>query len=161
MSILQLSTSPSRSNPKTLNGLRVAVPAYVFLALEKGVTKVEFLLDGKSVHTETVAPWDFVGTGPDGRAYVYDFTKMTAGKHTIAAKVWKGNVQTSTGANFTVVRPTVTAPVSPVGGGAQVPAPVVTTVPTPPVPVGFGVVSPYMVTTAIEIQDLAYAAART
>jgi hypothetical protein len=159
MSTLMLSTSPSRTNPKVLNGMRVAVPAYVFLALESGVTKVTFGLDGKVVRTETVAPWDFAGTGPNLKAYVYDFTKLSAGSHVITARVYKGAAVSTASATFTVLRPTTTAPVTPVGGAAGVPAPVVTTTPGP-VLEEMAVVSAVSVTHAPYVQDMSYVAAR-
>lgn len=144
--MLRLSTSSLRTSPKTLEGLRVGVPACVFVDAEVGITKVTFTLDGKPVRTETAAPWDFAGTvAATGRAYAYDFTKLLNGQHVITADVYKGTAKTTLKATFTVVN------------GVPVPTP-----PPPPEPVVVATVtSPHTVTATPAIQDFQYVAAHS
>lgn len=160
---LYLSTSSTRTSPKVLNGLRVAVPAYVFVSAESGITKVVFRIDGSTARTETAAPWDFAGTvAATGRAYAYDFTKLSGGSHTITADVTRSGVTTRISATFTVVKPAVSAAVPGVSAPTRsaVPVPVVTATSAPPepTPTSFTVTSPVGVTHAPYVQDMNYTA---
>lgn len=157
---LMLSTSSTRSNPKVLNGLRVAVPAYVFVTAVSGITRVAFKIDSSVVRTETAAPWDFNGTvSATGRAYIYDFTKLAAGKHTITATVTRNGTVSTLVATFTVVKPSasVAVPAVPAPGRASVPVPEVATPPSAPQPV-LTVTSPCTVTHSPYVQDMSYTA---
>lgn len=158
--VLLLSTSSTRTRPKPLAGLRVAVPAYVFVSPEPGITRVSFKIDSSVVRTELAAPWDFNGTvAATGRAYIYDFTKLAPGAHTITATVVRNGVSSTLVAPFTVVRPSASAAVPGVTAPARsaVPAPEVTTAPSAPQPV-LTVISPYVVTHAPYVQDMSYTA---
>jgi hypothetical protein len=56
---LQVSTAPDRSNPTLLYGVTLSNRVYIFLNPEVGPSSVRFFLDGGSIRTVSVAPWDF------------------------------------------------------------------------------------------------------
>ena len=156
--VLMLSTSSTRSNPKALNALRVAVPAYVFVTAVPGITRVVFRIDGSTARTETAAPWDFAGTvAATGRAYAYDFPRLAPGSHTITADVTQSGKTSRLTAVFTVVKPAASAAVPGVPAPARstVPVPEITTTPTR---VSFTVTSPVLVTHSPYVQDMNYVA---
>lgn len=152
--VLKLSTSSTRANPKTLAGLRVAVPAYVFVTPEPGITRVIFRIDSSAGRTETAAPWDFAGTASTGRALPYDFTRLAPGAHTITALVTRNGSSMTLTAPFTVVRPASSAAVP------GITAPARSDVPVPEVATGtrITVTSPHVVTRTPYVQDMCYTA---
>jgi len=160
--VLMLSTSSTRSNPKALAGIRIAVPAYVFVTHETGMSKVVFRLDGTLMRTETANPWDFAGTQANGRAYLFDFPKkLTNGAHTITASVTRNGATYLVTAPFTILGgiPVNAAPAPPtvLGPHVDIPTPTVST-PTPPPATVLTVTSPYVVSHTPYVQDMCYTA---
>lgn len=89
---LLVSTSPDRANPSSLEGAGVNGPVYIFLGPDTGISRVSFFLDdpnmtGTPKKVERVAPYDFAGTATDGSAYPYDTAQLSAGTHTVTARV--------------------------------------------------------------------------
>lgn len=150
--VIMLSTSSTRSNPKPLDGLRVAVPAYVFVTPEPGITRVVFKIDGLTQRTETAAPWDFNGTAANGTAVSYPFPRKLPGKHTITADVTQRGVLTRYTAVFTVVGALVTPSTVPARTAVPAPAPTARRA-------VLTVTSPVTVTHTPYVQDMNYVAA--
>jgi Protein of unknown function (DUF1565) len=112
---LYVSTSASRSGAVPLLGASLAhATAYVFTSdasrssTPAGVRQVRYWLDnpqmsGTPAHVENYAAYDFAGTAPDGSAFAWDTSKVSAGNHTITQSVTTtaGSVQTWS-ATFTV-----------------------------------------------------------
>jgi glucose/arabinose dehydrogenase/N-acetylneuraminic acid mutarotase len=89
---LDLSASPDRSSPSTLDGATLAGNAYVFVAPESGVSQVKFFLDdpamsGTPRQVEKNAPWDFAGGTSTGQARPFDTKTVPDGSHSITAAI--------------------------------------------------------------------------
>ena len=85
-----------------LNGSMVSGTGWVYVDPETGVSNVDFSIDGNFGHTESLAPYDLVGSTP------FDFATLSPGSHTVTALV-----RTVTGEEVTV---NATFEVSPDGG---------------------------------------------
>ena len=89
--VLQVSTSPDRSSPASLDGSTVQGSVYVFTAPETSVKRSDFWLDntamsGTPTHSESTGPFDFVG-GSAAAATPWDTTALTNGTHTVTQQV--------------------------------------------------------------------------
>jgi len=90
-----VSTSSTRSSPVSLAGATAKGKIYVFTRPDTSdISRVRFWLDnpqhtGTPRHSETGAPYDFVGTNSDTArtAKPFDTTTLTDGQHTITASV--------------------------------------------------------------------------
>jgi len=85
---LVVSDRPDRSSPRDLDGANFAVgdTLYAFLDnADDGVTGVEFLLDGETIQTESLAPWDI--QGGNAEASGLDTSGLDAGAHTVETRV--------------------------------------------------------------------------
>lgn len=91
-----LSTSPDRSNPRSLRGTTISNGnIYVFTAPDTGVARAEFWLDSATpanpatppTKIENMFPFDFVGTAANADALPFDTTTLAAGTHTITTRV--------------------------------------------------------------------------
>ena len=78
---MRLSYSPDLSWPLDLSGLSVDHNVYPFYPNSSSVRKVVFALDGKTINTDSAAPWAYVGTP------ALDPRNLTKGWHTITATV--------------------------------------------------------------------------
>lgn len=99
---LTLSRSSDRSNPVPLSAQTVSGDVYIFVAPEESISQVVFSIDGTSVQTESLAPYDLAGTN-GGSAYPYDTHQLSDGTHEASASIRfsDGTVQNLTAA-FTV-----------------------------------------------------------
>jgi hypothetical protein len=98
---LLLSKSPDRSSSVPLNGVMASGSIYVYYrhinptAASNPVKEVAFWLDdpnptgprGTPVRIDTSGPFDFVGRTDSGAARGFDTTGLSAGVHTITARV--------------------------------------------------------------------------
>src|SRR3954452_21559463 len=91
---LAVSASPDRSSSKPLSGATYAQGAqiYVFTTPTTSATRVRFYLDDTSMSraprsTDSAAPFDFGGTGSDGKALPLGTSSVSVGTHTITAAV--------------------------------------------------------------------------
>jgi len=100
---LMVSTRSDRADAVPLSGAILAGDAYVFVAPDDGIDRVEFELDGSSVRTERIAPFDFAGTASDvSFAKPWDTTKVPEGTHVIRALVTDGSGTHEIQASFTI-----------------------------------------------------------
>ena len=99
---LTLSRSSDRSNPVPLSAQTVSDDVYIFVAPEESISQVVFSIDGTSVQTESLSPYDLAGTN-GGSAYPYDTHQLSDGTHEASASIRfsDGTVQNLTAA-FTV-----------------------------------------------------------
>jgi hypothetical protein len=103
------SRNTDRSLPIALNGNKVSGPAYLFTAPNDGVMRVQFWLDnaqrlsptGAATHTESLPPYDFVGTRAAGTAMPGN---LSVGTHTLTvqATLTDGTVKPFVTSTFTV-----------------------------------------------------------
>jgi len=89
---IQVSTSPTRSNPADLNGQSLSGSVAIFVAPTTGVKSVEFWLDKTNLtvsprSVDSSAPFDFNGTAANGQATMFNVGSLAAGSHRIAARV--------------------------------------------------------------------------
>jgi hypothetical protein len=88
---LLTSTSVHRTSPADLDGATVRGRVSLFLGDAgdpiSGLDAVCFLLDGRIVTTERLAPYDLLGTTHDGSAVQLDTRKLRNGTHTLSAIV--------------------------------------------------------------------------
>lgn len=122
---LRFSTSVSRSSPAVLAAATLTGNNYVFVEEDPAILSVDFFIDnatpsaptGSPFHTENSAPWDFNGTNTSTQqAIAYDFATLSAGTHTISARV---NKTTAAGGGSIVITASFTK-----GGSAPAPGPV-------------------------------------
>jgi len=104
---LQLSTSPDRSSPQTLDGKQVNGDIFVFVPNASGITGMRFYIDdpqrtGAPYHTEGASPWDLVGTNADGTARPYNTLRLSNGNHVITAAIDQATGTSVTSATMTV-----------------------------------------------------------
>lgn len=83
---LLLSASPTRAEPRLLDGAAVSGNIYVFTDPPAGVASVAFSVDGILVRTEFAAPFDLGGTGADV-ALPFSTLALAEGTHTASALV--------------------------------------------------------------------------
>jgi hypothetical protein len=100
---LLVSAAATRANPEALAGATLPDPAYVFLPIGTMARKVAFHLDGASVplRVKYHAPWDVAGTKADGTAKPWA-PKLTAGTHTVSARIHRRSGVQTVRAAFTV-----------------------------------------------------------
>lgn len=100
---LLVSTSPDRSNPIPLEGSSLSGNVYIFAASSEGVSSITFILSGRSPKTDASAPFDLMGTQPDGTAKPLGASRLGAGEHSVQAtlNLEDGTTQTTT-TTFTV-----------------------------------------------------------
>lgn len=120
ISNVQVSASADRSAASTLEGRTLSGPAYIFATdLPSHTREVSFYLDDAEMrsaprHVERAAPWDFVGTGADGRAFPFDTATLTDGRHTLTVRVLRSRGRTEVRTvTFTVANEVVTTPALP------------------------------------------------
>ncbi len=75
-----VSASSNLSGSTVLEGAEVEGDVYVFTGPDTGVSKVTFSIDGDVTHTESRAPFEFVGGSP------YDTSQLSSGEHEITAE---------------------------------------------------------------------------
>lgn len=114
---LWVSTASNRSGATPLAGRSLSGDIYVFVARSaagdvSGIRRVDFLVDGRSVRVEEVAPFDLMATG-DAGAFPYRTSGLSAGSHRVEAKVRLTNGGTSNLRSDFVVGPTAAAPITP------------------------------------------------
>ena len=115
---LLVSMHPDRIAPVPLDGARLSGPVYVFVRPGRGnVQRVEFTLDpgtsGARQVTERSAPYDFGHTNPDGTAGPFDVSTLTAGAHTMTARVtYSDRRARRVSASFTTAGGTTPTPTS-------------------------------------------------
>ena len=89
---IQVSTSPTRSNPAVLNSQSLSGSVAIFVAPTTGVKSVEFWLDKTNLtvsprSVDSSAQFDFNGTAGNGQATMFNVGSLAAGSHRIAARV--------------------------------------------------------------------------
>ena len=87
---LFLSTSSTRSSPKSLSGSSLGSAGYVYATFTGSPTKVSFYVDnvpatGTPYSTDSVAPYDLVAGSTVSTAKPYNATTLSVGQHTITA----------------------------------------------------------------------------
>ncbi len=113
---LAVSTSPDRSGSVPLSGRLLSDRVCVFASPDASVVRVRFFLDGPSpsqapYRTEGSAPFDLVGSTPDGRARPLDTTRLANGPHTLTALLDLSDGGTATArAWFSISNPAKPAP---------------------------------------------------
>lgn len=111
---LMMSVASDRSSPVSLQGTAPADRIYFFARTDASASRVEFWLDnatpaspsGSPRQTDTYAPFDFNGTASDGKANVFELSTLSAGTHTVSARVTlqDGTVQPVVTGSFTINR---------------------------------------------------------
>ena len=104
---LMVSTRSARELPTLLSDAELSDSAYVFLSPEypsTPVESVEFFVDGRSVKTETAAPYDLLGSRDSGRRGTrLDTRNLGDGRHVVSAVInLAGGEQTFVSSQFTV-----------------------------------------------------------
>jgi hypothetical protein len=89
---IQVSTSPTRSNPAVLNGQTLSGSVAIFVAPTTGVKSVEFWLDKTNLtvsprSVDSSAQFDFNGTAGNGQATMFNVGSLAAGSHRIATRI--------------------------------------------------------------------------
>lgn len=109
---LLVSTSSDRSNPVPLEDAFVSGNVFVFLSPPNGVDIVTFTVPGYGEKTDSAAPFDALGTGPEGNAKPLRTDRMPAGVNTLSSHVVFEDGSTATvAATFTNgAPPTTTTP---------------------------------------------------
>ena len=101
---LLYSAESNRSNELSLNGSSLNGDVYIFLSPEQEVSNVNFYinqLDATPDHTETVAPFDFIG-GTVAAALPFDTDSLATGQHTVYAEITTAQGVQTISAVFTV-----------------------------------------------------------
>ena len=103
------SESPVRSSPEPLQGAKSFGDMHIFISPNDRVSSVTFFVndpdgDRRPVKTENAAPYDLMGTLPDGTAQTLDASKNVPRKYTVTARVQQtdGNV-VSVSATFEII----------------------------------------------------------
>ncbi len=89
---IQVSTSPTRTNPAVLNGQSLSGSVAIFVAPTTGVKSVEFWLDKTNLtvsprSVDSSAQFDFNGTAGNGQATMFNVGSLAAGSHRVAARI--------------------------------------------------------------------------
>ncbi|HLF77068.1 MAG TPA: choice-of-anchor U domain-containing protein [Dehalococcoidia bacterium] len=89
---LLVSNQPNRASAIPLAGATVKDDIYVFLGPADdavlGLLEVEFFLDGRSINSERLVPYDLAGTAHDGEANPFDTKRrLKNGSHVLKAVV--------------------------------------------------------------------------
>lgn len=89
---LLISNSPDRSAAIALNGAEISDLAYIFIAPDTGVKRVDFYLDSTPPDPpriiEQVTPFDFNGTAADLTAKPFDTNSIVDGQHSVHAQTY-------------------------------------------------------------------------
>jgi hypothetical protein len=89
---LMVSSSPSRTSARLLDGATVSGPAAVFVPTEPGLVYVEYYLDDPSMQPANevlrFVPCNYAGTNSDGSARL---TTFSPGPHTLTVKMVFGD----------------------------------------------------------------------
>ncbi len=87
---LLFATKPDRSDGIALNSQLLNGAVYVYLWPESNVKQVRFYVDnpgltGTAYHSESIAPYDLVGTAANAEALAFDAPSLGDGPHSIGA----------------------------------------------------------------------------
>ena len=122
-SALLVSRSAGRLKTQPLQGSTLSGNAYVFVAARGRVDKVRFLVDGKKVKLERLAPYDLQG-GSQSKAAPYDTKRLKNGPHELVAEMYQKDGRRSRyRADFTVRNTPKSAPPEPQPGKRWQPKP--------------------------------------
>lgn len=112
---LKISNARDRSDARELDGAFVGERSYIFAAVDQGIREVRFWLDdptpsnpsGIPVKTERRAPFDLLGTAPDGGAIALDTGDLAPGRHTVTVEIVTRGAGSAApvSSTFTVLRP--------------------------------------------------------
>lgn len=87
--VLQVSTSPDRSNPSSLSNQTLSGNQYIFT--DSG--PANFYLDGQFRRTENYAPYDLAATASNGTANPLNVNTLSLGQHTVSAVIGGQTIQ--------------------------------------------------------------------
>jgi hypothetical protein len=87
---LQVSTSPTRSNPLDLNGRKLSGSVAIFVTPTASVKSVEFWLDKPfpiPLSVDSSAPFDFIRTAGNGQATMFNVDILAPGTHRVFVRI--------------------------------------------------------------------------
>jgi hypothetical protein len=85
---LQVSSSPDRSNPQSLDGQTLTGLKYIFTTPDDpDIGQVRFFLDQAATQRETTPPYDLAGSTAGGQANPFDTSTLVDGLHNVTAVV--------------------------------------------------------------------------
>ncbi len=87
---LRVSERADRARSRALAGTTVEDNVYVFVSPlfpERGISGVDFFIDGRFQKTEGFAPYDLAGTQGSGNAAPFNMNSLREGTHTITIRV--------------------------------------------------------------------------